>query len=140
GKVLVTLRYYPISNKLIVDLIQVKDVVEGRQSYDVFLTAELLQNCKILEKYETISKRLASITYFKQTMEFNVPFALFYSKDVNLLIKAYQDTKKADKIGHFVIGPQGSSAGVQHWRRVFNVPNTSFSAWHTLTSTTSFIK
>uniref|UniRef100_A0A0R3RII7 C2 domain-containing protein n=1 Tax=Elaeophora elaphi TaxID=1147741 RepID=A0A0R3RII7_9BILA len=133
GKVLLTLRYHLVKNRLIVDIIQVKDIA-GRQNCDIFLSVQLLQSCRILERHETSSKRLAPNIYFKKTMEFNVPFALFYSNDTNLLIKVCQETKKADEIGHFVIGPQGNSTGVQHWRRIFSTPNISFSAWHTLTS------
>ncbi|VDK86857.1 unnamed protein product [Onchocerca ochengi] len=137
GKVLVTLRYHYGQDKLTVDIIQVKDIA-GRQNSDIFFSVQLLRSCKILEKYETSSKRLAPKIYFKKTMEFNVPLTLFYSNDANLLIKVCQDTKKGDEIGHFVIGPQGNSAGIQHWRRIFSIPNTSFSAWHTVTSATNF--
>ncbi|VDN91810.1 unnamed protein product [Brugia pahangi] len=133
GRVLLTLRYHFIKNKLIVDLLQAKDII-GRHNCDIFLTVQLLQSCRILEKYETTSKRLTSKINFKKTMEFDVPFAMFYSNDANLLIKVCQDTKKADEIGHFVIGPQGNSTGIQHWKRIFTTPNTSFSAWHTLTT------
>lgn len=42
GKVLVTLRYYLIKNKLIVDLIQVKDFIEERQSYGRLFTLVIL--------------------------------------------------------------------------------------------------
>ncbi|VBB29614.1 unnamed protein product [Acanthocheilonema viteae] len=136
GKVLLTLQYSLIKNRLIVDLIQVKDIV-GRQNCDIFLSTQLVQNCKILEKYEISRKCYASNIYFKTTMEFNVPITFFYSNDANLLIKVCQNTKKADEIGHLVIGPQGNSAGVQHWRKIFNTPNTSFSAWHVLTSAIS---
>ncbi|VDO45298.1 unnamed protein product [Onchocerca flexuosa] len=133
GQVLVTLRYHHGQDKLTVNIIQVKDIA-GRQDCNIFFSVQLLQSCKVLEKYETSSKCLASKMYFKKTMEFNVPLTLSYSNDTNLLIKVYQDTKKGDEIGHFVIGPQGNLAGVQHWRRIFSIPNTSFSAWHTLTS------
>ncbi|EJW83432.1 hypothetical protein WUBG_05657 [Wuchereria bancrofti] len=137
GRVLLTLRYHFIKNKLIVDLIQAKDLI-GRHNCDIFLSVQLLQSCRILEKYETTSKHLTSKVDFKKTMEFNVPFAMFYSNDANLLIKVCQDTKKADEIGHFVIGPQGNSTGIQHWKRIFTTPNTSFSAWHTLTTARNF--
>uniref|UniRef100_A0A915PYS5 C2 domain-containing protein n=1 Tax=Setaria digitata TaxID=48799 RepID=A0A915PYS5_9BILA len=133
GEVLLTLRYHLLKNVLIVDVIQVKDITR-RQNCSIFLSVQLLQSCKVLEKYETSSKRLESRIYFKKTMQFNVPFAMFYSNDTNLLIKVCQDTKNADEIGHLVIGPQGNLTGVHHWRRIFSIPNTSFSAWHKLTS------
>ncbi|MCP9263894.1 hypothetical protein DINM_007256 [Dirofilaria immitis] len=46
--------------------------------------------------------------------------------------------KKTTEIGHFIIGPQGNSVGAQHWKRIFSIPNISFSAWHTLTATINF--
>ncbi|KAM3718252.1 Synaptotagmin-12 [Dirofilaria immitis] len=137
GKVLLTLQYHADESKLSVDIVQIKDII-GRQNCDIFLSVQLLQSCKILEKYETCSKRLASKIYFKQTMEFNVPIALYHSNDTNLLIKVCQDIRKTTEIGHFIIGPQGNSVGAQHWKRIFSIPNISFSAWHTLTATINF--
>ncbi|KAM3718251.1 Synaptotagmin-12 [Dirofilaria immitis] len=112
GKVLLTLQYHADESKLSVDIVQIKDII-GRQ------------NC-------------ASKIYFKQTMEFNVPIALYHSNDTNLLIKVCQDIRKTTEIGHFIIGPQGNSVGAQHWKRIFSIPNISFSAWHTLTATINF--
>ena len=134
GDICVSLHYQPAVAKLIVYIIECKNLksVDERRMSDPFVKVTMLHNKQKKKSQKTRVIKQTLDPYYNEEMVFKLDPALAPITDIRFLVMGYDFPIGGDIIGEVVVGAHSYGPQKRQWRDMLKSQKKPIACWHML--------
>ncbi|KRX47264.1 Synaptotagmin-12 [Trichinella britovi] len=133
GKLLVALLYQPEQCRLMVYVLQAKELSPPDSPIDSFAIIWLVQENGECEKRTTAVKYGRCSPIYNEIVSFYIEPRAACEASLVIALSSASSTVMQDEIGHVILGNLSNESGKMQWRQMIAYPNHRIAKWHSLT-------
>ncbi|XP_075044004.1 synaptotagmin-8 [Mixophyes fleayi] len=134
GDICFSLKYTPVSSKLIVVILEGKKLkkMDNDGFSDPYVKVQLALNKKKWKRKKTGVKKNTLNPYFNEQFTFDVTLEQIQNVDLIISVWDHDKVNKNEQIGKVLLGCRASGNALRHWSDMLAHPRRPVAQWHSL--------
>ncbi|XP_044126172.1 synaptotagmin-1-like isoform X1 [Bufo gargarizans] len=134
GEICFSLKYIPVTSKLIVVILEAKKLkkMDNDGLSDPYVKVQLALNKKKWKRKKSRVKKNTLNPYFNEEFTFDVTLEQIQNVDLIISVWDHDKVNKNEPIGKIFLGCRASGNALRHWSDMLAHPRRPVAQWHTL--------
>ncbi|XP_071974188.1 synaptotagmin-8 isoform X1 [Engystomops pustulosus] len=136
GEICFSLKYIPVTSKLIVVILEARKLkkMDNDGLSDPYVKVQLALNKKKWKRKKTAVKKNTLNPYFNEEFTFDVTLEQIQNVDLIISVWDHDKVNKNEQIGKLFLGCRSSGNALRHWSDMLAHPRRPIAQWHNLQS------